>query len=307
MPALISSLCIARAGALMNQLTPESPPELFAEIGTIFSEWEERFPGAPLWDRMRTNMAMRMYDETHVRAATELIHGMRSAHNQADTVVVISLQHPDDDELLSGLVRQFQQDPDNTRHRRFLQAAHDRIIDANPDSPEVDGYEEILRSQDPAYDPVQSWIDSQREAAPAMPWDGAHSALNDPRWEDTPMPWRMHMVKSAYHTSRHLGAEVSTELIMSINSVLDYYADRFPDIVMWDHYRVQFGAQLVEAGDPAFAFDFARSIRDVVHQHWMAEIFMAKGYREESTELWTIVRDRIRRGDTGKWEVAIRE
>jgi len=307
MPGITSVLCIARADMLLEQVTPTSPPELFTEIDASLAEWEERFPGARLWDRMRSNMAVRMYDETHAEAATKMIHAMRSPHNQVTTLAAIGIQHPDTyDELFSGIMRQYQKDPDTTRLVRFLQAALDQVIEADPDHPAIGKYEKLLRSQDPAYDPVKGWIDSQREATPDMPSGKASSTLNDPRWKDTPMPWRMHMVKSAHYANKYLEAEVSTELVAGIIGVLDHYADRFPDTVMWDSYRVFFGGQLLDAGDPAFAFDFARSIRDIVHQHWMAEIFMSKGYTGECAELWGIVQDRIRRGDTGNWEAKAR-
>jgi hypothetical protein len=307
-PLPVSIVCIARESMLLRQVTPDSPPELITEIGAVFTEWEERFPGAPLWDSMRTNMATRLYGETHLEAATEMIHGMRYPHNQAGALLDVTAKHPDAYEaLFSGVIRQYQKDPDATRRTRFVQAVLDQAIDSSPEHPSIEQYEEMLRSQNPAYDPVQGWIDSQREAVPDMPWDNMSAGLNDPRWANTPMRWRMQMVKKTYFTSRRLGTDVSTEQVLGVITTLDQYAERFPDASMWDAYKADFSRQLMEAGNPAFAFDFARSIQDLAYQYGVAESFMIKGYREESGELRAIIDERIRRGDTGKWEVPATE
>jgi hypothetical protein len=258
------------------------------EIMTNLVDLERRhYPGAPIWDRVRGMLAQTLYEEDNVPTAAVLVFGMRSPNFMAQTVVQIEGGQQERPMLLADRLMQLSSgEEDPKRRARFPQAMLDFIIEVDPDQPTADMYESYLLRSIPGYSPLDAWIDSQRTRYEGVDWDAMTAALHDDaRWHGVSMRWRQHV--SSFNLAMYpiIMGQVSTEAVLAVVEKLDDWAERFPKASAWDTMRCQYASALFKNGDPLFAMDFARGIREPRYLVRAIKDCIELRYRDEASEL----------------------
>jgi hypothetical protein len=258
------------------------------EIMTNLVNLERRqYPGAPVWDHLRGMLAETLCDESAISTAVTLIYGMRSPSFMVQTVVQLEGGQQERPMLLTdGLMQRSTEEEDPARRARFPQAMLDFIVEVDPDQQTADLYESYLLRNVPDYAPLDAWIDSQRTRYEGVDWDEMAAVLqDDARWPGVPMRWRQHV--SSFNLTMYpiIMSQVSTEAVLVVVEKIDSWAERFPQASAWDTMRSQYATALFEHGDPLFAMDFARSIREPGHLARVIKNCLALRYQDEASEL----------------------
>lgn len=242
------------AMSLAARITIEGvTPEVATGITEHFTESEDRYPGAPIWDKQRSLLARAVmgYDRD---IAMDLLTGMHSFHRMAHEATILAIEYAglghDQDAFLGDFLTHLE--VGSPRFNKLVRAFADRLIDIEPHSPLIASMEGMLSNSQPDFDPVQSWAASQRELYPQLypqlEWDTIVDLVKrDAIWTGVPLNVRRFAAKLHVTTLERLNLEPTLEAAMTAADNIDDLERQYPEATMWDTDRLTLAATLIES------------------------------------------------------------
>jgi hypothetical protein len=270
--------------------TEGSSPELIAEVNIGLASREGRYPDSALWDRARGELAKRLQLAGDLDTALDFLFGMRSKHVMARTAMELTGQLPDEAAaiaVMENVFERFGREEDNTNLIKFLQATYDEMLIDDPELPELDMIEAMIRSEKPDYEPVQSWAESMHEVRPDVDWGSMITLINDDRqWADFPLRYRQLAIMSHLSALKVLDENITPELLDLIALDLsNAESNTMPRAPIWDRFRQAYVTRLLENGLPGYASELGRAIRNAQYQAELVKKLIDSGTEDHAMQV----------------------
>lgn len=288
---------VQKIGDWLGRLAEEGPSDsLMEEINAGLAEPENKYPGAPMWDRQRGLLADSFLAAGHSELAMDFLQGMHSPHQMAENAISLAAKYTegggDGSAWVNGFAYRLHESQDQANYLGFVRALADHTIDEDPDAPEIDSFESVLAQYDPDFDPVQSWADSQRLLDPKVDWDGIVDIIkDDERWTGVPINVRRFAMKLNRDMLKAMNEEPGPEQARRMLDSLNDAESAYPEANIWDVFRHSLADLLIAKSQPVLAREFGCAIKDAHIQHNLVADLYNQDFESDAFELATNVRD----------------
>ena len=239
--------------------------EIAELVDTVQDQWDERYPGAPMLDRSRFGVAMRLIDHGRADDAVEIANRLISPYLLVDVISRLDEEVAEDFDT-SVLFSKMQGDGGPERLLGISRAVRDNFIEGCVNRDQVAAFDEMLVNAGVEEDPISGWLASRRLAQPRRDWGTAEDFLSHSEyWTDDVDPFDRRVAAltlvDGVTALREAHDNLNTETT-SLVRIIDSFEDRFAEAEVWHQMRATLSLLAYAKEYPDLGQRIALSIRD---------------------------------------------
>ncbi len=248
--------------ALSEFMETESDPDLIvAKIKETRSPWEERYPGAAMWDRAHGYIALGLAQKGHLQEALDLISTIVSPYEKIARVGDLeSCEGVDINAVIGSLMADVE---DDAKRSGLIRALRDHMIDKTTDPDMVNALDRLLVESGVETDAVVGWVESRKIAEPRLNWAYAEHIAHEDVWPpEMAAYWKRYVLLAITETIGQIDrGEIASDINGAIG-ILDDFESNFGDAKVWDQLRAGLAMRAFAKDQAESAMLISLSVRD---------------------------------------------
>ena len=239
------------------------PSSIMAKIHEVRTPWEQRYPGAIMWDRIHGHLAVRLAERGHVQESLDLLATVVSPYEQVARIDDIAEMETARDLDVNLLLASLLPEDDDAKRHGLMRAMRDKMIDSASDHDTVAKLDQSLADAGIEEDPVTGWIESRKIANTRLDWSYAEYMAGIEGWP-TEMPAiakRFVLLTVTEIIDQIDKGEIQSDVNNAIG-VLDDFEGHYEGAEVWDHLRAGVAARAFIKNQPESGMAMAFSVRD---------------------------------------------
>jgi hypothetical protein len=271
---------------LSEVIETESDPAIIAErIATTRAPWEQRYPGAPMWDRIHRSIASELAERGHLHMAVELVASLTSPYEKIKGIKGICAavdDTPDISSLFGGLL----QGADRETHIGLTRALRDDMISETGDPNVIETLDRTLAIAGVEDDPISGWIESRKIAEPDVDWSFAESLASQVTWpSDIPDIWKRYAMLVTIEAFGHIDRDPSSVDSADVIGIIADFETRFGDAEVWDQLKAAIAIRTSVRGQHETGVEIALSARSPQVIGSVVLALASNGHQEPALDL----------------------
>jgi len=275
---------------VFDLLESESDPTvILAEIEAVRTPWEQRYPGAAMWDRIHGHIAVQLAGNGHADAALGLLSTIVSPYEKLARVGDIADLETGVELDLDSMVESLMNTDDDAKRYGLTRALRDRMIDRALEPEMVDQLDQILMNTGVEANPMTGWIESRKIADPRIDWSFAEDIAGEDIWPETmPTFWKRYILLAVTEGLEQIGKGENSLDADDAIGIIDDFDKKYGDARVWDQLKVGFVIKSYAKNELENAMKIALSIKDNELIGSIAVTLAQRGHQESAMELAAI-------------------
>ena len=240
--------------------TEPDPAVIAARIASTRAPWEQRYPGAPMWDRIHRHVASELAERGHFRMAVDLIASLTSPYEKIkglkDICAVVD-DAPDSSVLFGVLL----ESADLEAHVGLTRALRDDMISELDDPDAIETLDRTLATAGVETDPITGWIESRKLAEPEVDWSFAESMADFDGWPtEIPDLGKRYALLVVTEALGHIERDPSSVNAADVVGIVAEFEARFGEAEVWDQLKAAIAIRSLVKGRQESGTEIALSV-----------------------------------------------